>query len=45
MLTGNCLCTDVAFEIHGPVDTMIHCHCSMCRKFHGSAFAGTCQRL
>ena len=39
MLTGSCLCGDVAFEIHGPVDTMIHCHCSMCRKFHGSAFA------
>ena len=39
MLTGGCLCGDAAFEIDGPVDMMIHCHCSMCRKFHGSAFA------
>ena len=39
MLTGTCLCADIAFEIDGPVDTVGHCHCSMCRKFHGSAFA------
>ena len=39
MPTGSCLCGDVAFEITGPVEQMGHCHCSMCRKFHGSAFA------
>ena len=39
MLTGSCLCGDIAFEIDGPVDMAVHCHCSMCRKFHGSAFA------
>ena len=39
MLTGSCLCADIAFEIDGPVDALGHCHCSMCRKFHGSAFA------
>ena len=39
MLTGSCLCGDIAFEIDGPVDMAAHCHCSMCRKFHGSAFA------
>ena len=39
MLTGSCLCGDIAFEIDGPVDTVGHCHCSMCRKFHGSARA------
>ena len=39
MLTGSCLCADIAFEIDGPVDMFGHCHCSMCRKFHGSAFA------
>ena len=39
MLTGSCLCGDIAFEIDGPVDMVGHCHCSMCRKFHGSAFA------
>ena len=39
MLTGSCLCGDIAFEIDGPVDVVGHCHCSMCRKSHGSAFA------
>src|SRR5512135_2550307 len=38
-LTGSCLCGDVAFEIAGPVEPMSHCHCSMCRKAHGAAFA------
>ena len=39
MFTGSCLCGDIAFEIGGQVDIVGHCHCSMCRKFHGSAFA------
>jgi hypothetical protein len=38
-LTGSCLCGDVAFEIDGPVEALAHCHCSMCRKAHGAAFA------
>ena len=46
MLSGSCLCGDIAFEIDGPVESIGHCHCSMCRKFHGSAFAtfGTAAR-
>ncbi|MCY4057727.1 MAG: GFA family protein [Gammaproteobacteria bacterium] len=39
MLTGSCLCGDIAFEIDHPIDLVGHCHCSMCRKFHGAAFA------
>ena len=39
MLTGSCLCGDIAFEVHGDINRMVHCHCSMCRKLHGSAFA------
>lgn len=39
MPTGSCLCGDVAFAINGAVDQMANCHCSMCRKFHGAAFA------
>ena len=39
MPTGSCLCGAIAFEVDGPVDMVGHCHCSMCRKFHGSAFA------
>ncbi len=37
-LRASCLCRGVAFEIAGPVKDMLFCHCSMCRKAHGSAF-------
>jgi hypothetical protein len=36
---GVCLCGTVRYEIDGPLKMMVHCHCSMCRKHHGSAFA------
>ena len=39
MVTGSCLCGDVAWAVSGPLELMSHCHCSMCRKAHGSAFA------
>ena len=39
MTEGHCLCGTVRFEIDGPFDSMVHCHCSMCRKHHGSPFA------
>ena len=39
MLTGSCLCGDIAFAVNGPVGSVGHCHCSMCRKSHGSTFA------
>ncbi|WP_438027178.1 GFA family protein [Sorangium sp. So ce233] len=39
MTRGACLCGTVHYEIDGPFHAMLHCHCSMCRKFHGSAFA------
>ncbi len=39
MTTGSCLCGAVQFEIDGPFSAMAHCHCSMCRKEHGSLFA------
>lgn len=38
MLRGSCLCKRVAFEVHGAVSDALYCHCSMCRKAHGSAF-------
>ena len=38
MVTGSCLCGEVAFEADN-FERMMHCHCSRCRKEHGSAFA------
>jgi len=36
---GSCLCGAVRYEVDGPFSMMLHCHCSMCRKHHGAAFA------
>jgi hypothetical protein len=38
-LHGNCLCGTVTYQATGPFNMMVHCHCSMCRKHHGAAFA------
>jgi hypothetical protein len=38
MMRGSCLCGAVGFEIRGPAVHTGHCHCSMCRKWSGSAF-------
>lgn len=37
--TGGCLCGAVRFEAGAICRQVAHCHCSMCRKFHGAAFA------
>ncbi len=39
MLTGNCLCGGVRFEIHGPLAPLGYCHCKQCQRASGSAFA------
>ena len=39
MLRGGCLCGAVRYEIEGPVYDVHHCHCSMCRKSHGTAYS------
>lgn len=39
MLRGSCLCSAVAYEVDGPVAHIGNCHCSICRKSHGTAFA------
>jgi len=36
---GSCLCGNIKFEINGPINDIIMCHCSLCRKAQGSAFA------
>lgn len=36
---GSCLCGGVRYRVDGDFDRVTHCHCSMCRKTHGAAFA------
>ncbi len=38
-LAGSCLCGTVQYEISGECSNMLHCHCRLCRKSHGSLFA------
>ena len=35
---GSCLCQKLSFEYDGPSLWCAHCHCTMCRRSHGSAF-------
>jgi hypothetical protein len=35
---GSCLCGDVTWEVDGDFTMMVNCHCSICRKVHGSAY-------
>jgi hypothetical protein len=38
-IKGGCLCGAVRYEIDEPLGETGSCHCSMCRKAHGAAFA------
>ena len=38
MITGRCLCGNIAWELAGSVDLINHCHCTMCRRIHGGPF-------
>jgi hypothetical protein len=38
-IEGSCLCGEIRYEIAGALRSATHCHCSMCRKAHGAAFA------
>lgn len=39
MYLGKCLCGKVEIKIIGEISDIIHCHCSLCRKSSGTAFA------
>ena len=39
MYKGSCLCGAVQYEVNGHIHSIVHCHCSQCRKAQGSAFA------
>jgi len=38
-IQGGCLCGAMRYEVDGPLTDIGNCHCSMCRRFHGAAFA------
>jgi hypothetical protein len=38
-VSGGCLCGGVKYRVRSPARTVLHCHCWMCRKQHGAAFA------
>jgi hypothetical protein len=39
MNPGRCLCGAVHFEVDDGIVAVVNCHCSMCRKHHGTPFA------
>lgn len=39
MLNGRCLCGTVRYELHGRLGPLAYCHCKMCQRASGSAFA------
>ena len=39
ILEGGCLCGKVRYSITGIPKNVTHCHCEMCRKATGAAFA------
>lgn len=39
MHRGSCLCGAVSFEVLSALKAVTHCHCRMCQKQHGAAFA------
>ncbi len=38
MIEGSCLCGAIGYQHPGPATQAGNCHCSMCRKWSGSAF-------
>lgn len=36
---GSCLCGSIRYQVKNLLPQMGHCHCSMCRKFHGAAYS------
>ena len=39
MIKGSCMCRKVTYAIKGKISDITHCHCTTCRKAHGSAFS------
>jgi hypothetical protein len=39
MISGRCECSEVQYQVDGDLLDFSHCHCSICRRIHGAAFA------
>jgi hypothetical protein len=39
VIQGHCLCGQIVYEADGEIRRMAHCHCSICRRSSGAAFA------
>jgi len=39
MIEGECLCGRIRYAVKGDIGQVSHCHCAMCRRIHGAAFA------
>ncbi len=39
MYLGSCLCGEVKYRLLSDSKKVTHCHCTMCQKQHGAAFA------
>ena len=39
MIKGRCECAKVQYQVAGELKDYCHCHCSICRRLHGAAFA------
>ena len=39
MYKGSCLCGEVTYQLKSEPKKVSHCHCTMCQKQHGAAFA------
>ena len=44
MLTGSCLCGAVRYEVAGPLEDVLFCHCQECRRWHGHISATAAAR-
>lgn len=42
-IRGSCLCGGVRVRLTAPITGMGHCHCSMCRRQHASAYSTYCE--
>ncbi|MFQ6018380.1 MAG: GFA family protein [Kiloniellaceae bacterium] len=34
---GGCLCGRIRYRVTGPIESVVHCHCGMCRRATGAA--------